>query len=156
MTAFFTGKALSWEVVDDVLEVVLHREPANELGTTTLAELETLADAVTHGTHGARALIWHSTVARGFCAGADLRELHAGLLERSEGQRAMLRRVTDRLPRSAKKLVDRGARRIAEPLVRRQVGAFIDRIHAVFDALDQAPIPTIAAVHGVCLGGGLE
>ena len=42
MTAFFTGKALSWEVVDDVLEVVLHREPANELGTTTLAELETL------------------------------------------------------------------------------------------------------------------
>ena len=33
---------------------------------------------------------------------------------------------------------------------------FIDRIHAVFDTLDMAPLTTIAAVHGVCFGGGLE
>src|SRR5690606_13894076 len=31
-----------------------------------------------------------------------------------------------------------------------------DRIHRVFDTIDTAPIPTIAAVHGVCFGGGLE
>ena len=36
MTAYFTGRALSWEIVDDVLEVAMHRDPANELGTTTL------------------------------------------------------------------------------------------------------------------------
>lgn len=67
-----------------------------------------------------------------------------------------MRRVTDRLPGAARSLVSRGARRVAVPLIRRRVGDFIDRIHAVFDALDMAPIPTIAAVHGVCLGGGLE
>ena len=156
MTAYFTGRALSWEIVDDVLEVAMHRDPANELGTTPLAELETLADAVTHGSTGARALIWHSTVDRGFCAGADLRELHSGLVERGERQRELVRKVTDRLPRSASKLVKRGVKRAAAPLVRRRVGDFIDRIHTVFDKLDTAPIPTIAAVHGVCLGGGLE
>ncbi len=36
------------------------------------------------------------------------------------------------------------------------VRAFLDRIHAVFDALDQAGIPTFAAVHRVVFGGGLE
>lgn len=108
------------------------------------------------GAGGARALIWHSTVKRGFCAGADLRELHSGLLERAERRADTVRRVTRRLPGPAASLVGRGARRVAEPLLRRRIGQFIDRIHAVFDALDQAPLTTVAAVHGVCLGGGFE
>lgn len=156
MTRYFTGRALSWEVVDEVLEVRLHRDPANEIGTTTLAELEQLVDTVMHRRTDARALIWHSTVDRGFCAGADLRELHAALMDRTERQRTTVKRVADLLPATASDLVKRGARRVATPLLRRRVGDFIDRIHAAFDALDQAPLPTIAAIHGVCLGGGLE
>jgi len=34
--------------------------------------------------------------------------------------------------------------------------AFLKRIHAVMNALDAAPFVTIAAVHGLCMGGGLE
>jgi enoyl-CoA hydratase/carnithine racemase len=33
---------------------------------------------------------------------------------------------------------------------------FLKRIHAVMNAIDAAPFVTIAAVHGVCFGGGFE
>ncbi len=33
---------------------------------------------------------------------------------------------------------------------------FLERIHVVLNALDAAPFVIIAAVHGVCFGGGLE
>src|SRR5216110_2525868 len=36
------------------------------------------------------------------------------------------------------------------------IRSFLGRIHAVMNALDAAPFVTIAAVHGACLGGGLE
>jgi enoyl-CoA hydratase/carnithine racemase len=36
------------------------------------------------------------------------------------------------------------------------VRAFLERIHAVMNAIDAAPFVTIAAVHGLCFGGGLE
>ena len=36
------------------------------------------------------------------------------------------------------------------------VRGFIDRIHAVMDALDTAPLTVVAAVHGFCFGGGFE
>src|SRR6202007_2198186 len=62
----------------------------------------------------------------GFSAGADLRELY------SEAQK------TDAA--SAAK----GVRR------------FLERIHAVLNRLDTSPLTTIAAVHGVCFGGGFE
>jgi enoyl-CoA hydratase/carnithine racemase len=32
----------------------------------------------------------------------------------------------------------------------------VERIHAVLNAIDAAPFVTIAAVHGICFGGGLE
>jgi enoyl-CoA hydratase/carnithine racemase len=156
MTTTFRGRALSWEPVDGVLEVRLHREPANEIGLQTLEELEHLVRAIGDGAHGCRALVWHSDRPAGFCAGADLRALHEGLIERSERAARAVDRVASVLPTGARDLLDRGARRVARPLVKRRVGAFIDRIHAAFDALDQAPLPTVAAVHGVCLGGGLE
>src|SRR5205085_10691208 len=36
------------------------------------------------------------------------------------------------------------------------IRSFLGRIHAVMNAIDAAPLVTIAAVHGACLGGGLE
>jgi enoyl-CoA hydratase/carnithine racemase len=156
MSTSFRGRALLYEPVDGVLEVRLHREPANEIGLQTLDELEHLARTIGEGAHGCRALLWTSDRERGFSAGADLRALHEGLVERAERASRAVDRVAARLPSGARDLLDRGAKRVARPLVKRRVGAFIERIHAVFDALDQAPIPTVAAVHGVCLGGGFE
>jgi 3-hydroxyacyl-CoA dehydrogenase / enoyl-CoA hydratase / 3-hydroxybutyryl-CoA epimerase len=37
-----------------------------------------------------------------------------------------------------------------------QVEAMISRGHAVLDRLDRLPLPTVAVIHGYCLGGGLE
>ncbi len=34
--------------------------------------------------------------------------------------------------------------------------AFLKRIHKVLNAIDEAPFVTFAAVHGLCMGGGLE
>jgi enoyl-CoA hydratase/carnithine racemase len=141
------GQALSWSRVGDALEVRLHRDPCNELGTTALAELERLVEVVGHGALGARALILHSDRAKGFCAGADLRELHAGMVERREGSR---------WGRWAGHLPARLRHRLARPVIRRGVARFLDRIHAVFDALDQAPLLTVAVTHGVVFGGGFE
>ncbi len=143
----FGGEALTWRLVPNevgsALVVELHREPCNEIGTTCLAELERLAEYVTAGAGGARALIFHSTVRRGFCAGADLRELHEGLVAREQptGARVGLRSLGGLRSKLA---------------TAHEVRGFIDRIHAVFDTLDSAPITTIAAVHGVCFGGGFE
>jgi enoyl-CoA hydratase/carnithine racemase len=136
----FTGETLSWRRHDTHLEVELHRAPLNEIGTTTLAELELLVRHLEAGAEGARALVvWSSRP--GFCAGADLRELHAGI-------------VAAKAARSVSPLQVR--ERLAAEGVRRGLRKFLDRIHAVFDALDQAPLPVIAAVNGLCFGGGFE
>jgi 3-hydroxyacyl-CoA dehydrogenase / enoyl-CoA hydratase / 3-hydroxybutyryl-CoA epimerase len=37
-----------------------------------------------------------------------------------------------------------------------QVEALLTRGHAVLDRLDRLPLPTVAVIHGFCLGGGLE
>lgn len=128
----FRGRAMRWELQDQALVVTLDREPCNEIGTTALAEYEKLATLVRAGAGGARALVFHSEVPRGFCAGADLRELHAGLMSRD-------------LSTTAGKLA-----------TAHEVRGFIDRIHAVFDTFDMAPITTIAATHGFVFGGGFE
>ena len=36
------------------------------------------------------------------------------------------------------------------------VREFLERIHAVLNRIDTSPLTTIAAVHGVCFGGGFE
>lgn len=141
------GAALSWSRVADALEVRLHRDPCNELGTTALGELEQLVEVVRDGALGARSLILCSDRPKGFCAGADLRELHAGIVDRQQGAR---------LGRLARRLPARVRQRLARPVIRAGVGRFLDRIHAVFDALDQAPLTTIAVTHGVVFGGGFE
>jgi 3-hydroxyacyl-CoA dehydrogenase / enoyl-CoA hydratase / 3-hydroxybutyryl-CoA epimerase len=37
-----------------------------------------------------------------------------------------------------------------------QVEALLVRGHGVLDRLDRLPLPTVAVIHGYCLGGGLE
>ncbi len=127
----FRGETLRWERTGDLLEVTLDRGPCNEIGTRTLAELEGLASYLSDGADGARAVVFASALDTGFCAGADLRELYAGMVARREAG----------TPKDE---------------VARELGSFIERIHAVFDTFDAVPIPTVAAVHGVVFGGGFE
>jgi enoyl-CoA hydratase len=122
----FQGQAISWQIVNGAIELVLHREPCNEIGSGTLEELETFAAAMPQLASEAHALIVHSTMKAGFCAGADLRELYQG----SQGM--------------SKKEAVNGVR------------DFLRRIHGVMNTLDAAPLTTIAAVHGVTFGGGFE
>src|SRR5580698_1225027 len=72
----FRGQALSWELKDGVIELALHRDPCNEIGSLTLEELEKFASALERTQSDAHALILYSTLKSGFCAGADLRELY--------------------------------------------------------------------------------
>jgi enoyl-CoA hydratase/carnithine racemase len=122
----FKGQALSWQVQGGVIELALHRDPCNELGSLSLAELERFAAALDDLEKDAHALIVHSELKSGFCAGADLRELY----ERSQTME--------------KSQAARGVR------------DFLERIHRVLNRIDAAPLTTIAAVHGVTFGGGFE
>lgn len=122
----FQGKTLSFSFEDAIFDLQLHRQPCNEIGSVTLRELEQFAEAL--GLYAARgkALVIHSTVPAGFSAGADLRELYSGLQSRSPDER------------------NEGVRN------------FLERIHRVFNRIDEAPLITVAAVHGVVFGGGFE
>jgi enoyl-CoA hydratase/carnithine racemase len=71
----FKGQTLSWQIVNGSIELALHRDPCNEIGSLTLDELEKFAAALPELANQAQALIVHSTLKAGFSAGADLREL---------------------------------------------------------------------------------
>src|SRR5581483_3386492 len=122
----FHGQALSWELTNRVVELALHRPPANEIGTLLLGELETFAAALPQLEQEAAALIIYSQLPAGFSAGADLRELYEGMQRVSTGERVA------------------------------GVRDFLQRIHAVLNAIDASPLVTIAAAHGVTFGGGFE
>jgi enoyl-CoA hydratase len=119
-------QSISWELNGGVVELALHRDPCNEIGSTTLEDLEKFAVALAGLEHEAHALIIYSRQAAGFCAGADLRELYQR--SRQMEKQAALRGVRD----------------------------FLERIHAVMNRIDASPLTTIAAVHGVTFGGGFE
>jgi len=122
----FKGQALSWEMKDGAVELSLHREPCNEIGLLALEELERFVLALESLQHETCALIIYSRLKSGFCAGADLRELYH---RSQELQRA-------------------------EALA--GVRNYLERIHRVMNTIDASPLTTIAAVHGVTFGGGLE
>ena len=122
----FQGQALSWDWKDGVIELALHRDPCNEIGSLTLGELERFSVALDELTTVSHALILHSKQPAGFCAGADLRELFEG------------------------------TQKIRREDAARGVRDFLERIHAVFNKIDASPLTTIAAVHGVVFGGGFE
>jgi len=119
---------MSWSIRDGVIELALHRAPCNELGSSSLEDLEKFATAlqVLEAEAEAHALIIHSELKIGFCAGADLRELYqrSQAMEKAEAARG--------------------------------VRDFLERIHRVLNLIDATPLTTIAAVHGVTFGGGFE
>lgn len=122
----FQGQSLSWEVRDGVIELALHRDPCNEIGSMTLEDLEKFATAIESSEDQAHAVIIYSVLKCGFCAGADLRELYRRSKE-TEGKAAV-----------------------------EGVREFLERIHRVMNIIDGSPLTTIAAVHGVTFGGGFE
>jgi enoyl-CoA hydratase/carnithine racemase len=122
----FFGETLRWHAKDGTIELVLDRAPCNEIGSAMLDELEGFVAALESLAKDSHALIISSARKEGFCAGADLRELY----HRSQD-----------LPRP---------QRVAG------VRDFLERIHHVMNSLDEAPLTTIAAVHGVTFGGGFE
>src|SRR5258706_4032338 len=121
----FKGQTVSWQIVNGAIELALHRDPCNEIGSLTLAELKKFAAALPGLTSEAHALIVHSTLKAGFSAGADLRELFQRGQEMEKG--AALRGVRE----------------------------FLERIHLVMNALDAGPPTTIAAGHGGTVCGGV-
>src|SRR5437879_3674726 len=122
----FKGKSLSWSVADGIVELALDRAPANEIGLAMLDDLERFAAALPELESKASALIVYSKQNAGFSAGADLRELFT-LVQQTDAASAA-----------------------------KGVREFLERIHTVFNRLDMSPLITIAAVHGVCFGGGFE
>jgi enoyl-CoA hydratase/carnithine racemase len=122
----FQGPVLSWELKDGVMELALHRAPCNEIGSTTLENLERFTSALEAVEGEAHAVILYSSLKSGFCAGADLRELY---------QRSQSMDPSDAI---------------------KGVRDFLNRIHRVMNLIDASPLTTIAAVHGVTFGGGFE
>ena len=120
------GKALSWQFSGGVVEIALNRPPSNEIGLAMLDDLERLVAALPALEAKASALIFYSEQKAGFSAGADLRELYEQ------------------------------ARKMETSAAAKGVREFLERIHAVLNRLDASPLTTIAAVHGVCFGGGFE
>jgi len=122
----FQGKGLRWEWRDGVVELTLDHEPLNEIGTLLLGELEQFAAAIDGLAPITSACIITSARPGGFSVGGDLKELYNNALNLPPKKRVA------------------GLRK------------FIERIHKVANAIDAAPFITLAAVHGLCMGGGLE
>ncbi|HTB95184.1 MAG TPA: enoyl-CoA hydratase/isomerase family protein [Candidatus Sulfotelmatobacter sp.] len=122
----FRGKGLRWEWRDGVVELTLDHEPLNEIGTLLLGELEQFVAAIDTLAPITSACIITSARRGGFSVGGDLKELYNNAVKLPPKQRVAGLRT------------------------------FIQRIHRVANAIDAAPFITVAAVHGLCMGGGLE
>ena len=122
----FRGKALRWEWKDGVVELTLDHAPLNEIGRLMLGELEQFVAAFDVLAPITSACIISSARAGGFSAGGDLKELYAGAVAAPTAERVGTLRK------------------------------FLEGIHRTFNAIDAAPFVTFAAVHGLCMGGGLE
>jgi enoyl-CoA hydratase/carnithine racemase len=115
---------IDWATEAGVTELRLGQPPLNEIGREMLAGLERFLDDVERTRP--RAVLIHSTLSRGFCAGADLRELYFALRDRDPAG------------------------------YREELAGFLRRIHSVMDRLDGLGVTTVGAITGVCFGGGFE
>jgi enoyl-CoA hydratase/carnithine racemase len=122
----YKGKTLQWRLTEGVVELALNHAPANEIGLAMLEELEHFVSSLPALESNASALLIYSELKAGFSAGADLR----GLYEQ--------------------------AQKMDMSSAVKGVREFLERIHAALNRLDTSPLTTIAAVHGVCFGGGFE
>ena len=122
----YQGEALSWDQKDGIIELALHRPPANEIAPATLAELQKFVTVLESMSSDVSVVIICSQLNSGFSAGGDLREMYAYARRADPAQRAAAIRVS------------------------------VELSHSLFNAIDTAPLVTIAAVHGVCFGGGFE
>jgi enoyl-CoA hydratase/carnithine racemase len=120
------GEIMSWEFKEGLVELRLHRNPCNEIGSKSLDELEDFSRYLQSLDSSAHAVLIYSDLKCGFSAGADLRELY----ERSQAM--------------AKAEAAKGVRE------------FLERIHHALNVIDASPLTTIAAVNGVVFGGGFE
>lgn len=122
----FRGKTLHWKWREGVIELTLDHAPANEIGTAMVTELEKFVAAFAALAPKTSVCIIASAKTSVFSAGGDLRELYRRAAAASERERPA------------------------------GIREFLERIHAVFNAIDAASFVTIAAVNGICFGGGLE
>jgi enoyl-CoA hydratase/carnithine racemase len=122
----FSGKTLSWNWREGVIELTLDHAPANEIGTAMLEELEKFIGAADALARETSVCIISSARKSVFSAGGDLRELYHRAASVPERERPA------------------------------GVREFLERIHVVLNVLDSAPFITIAGVHGICFGGGFE
>src|ERR1700693_4381356 len=83
----FTGKTLRWNWNDGVVELTLDREPANEIGTAMLADLEEFVATFDALARDTSVCIISSARKHGFSAGAYLRELYEGAARLDGGER---------------------------------------------------------------------
>jgi enoyl-CoA hydratase/carnithine racemase len=122
----FKGETLSWEICESVIELAMHHPPANEFGGAMIPEMEQFIGTLESASSEAKVLIIYSQLKSGFSAGGDLREMYTQLQRVSPGDRAV--RIRDS----------------------------IERNHHKLNVIDASPLITIAAVNGVCFGGGFE
>jgi len=115
---------IGWSTRGRVVELCLEHAPLNEIGSVVVEALERFVDEIERTRPSV--VVVHSGLPRGFCAGADLRELHAAIANKEPAEY---------LP---------------------ALSGFLDRIHGVMDRLDAYPGTTIGAIHGACFGGGFE
>ena len=150
-------QGMRWALSEGVVEVELRRLPCNEIGLEALDELESLLQWLKPRQKEIGALLFYSSVDKGFSAGADLRALH-GALKQAESAKARSDKSWDHpLVQSADLELRRAFAYLHRGLLTRfQLPRFLDRIHRVFDAIDMLPYPTVAALHGFCFGGGFE
>jgi len=122
----FNGKALSWHLSQRVIELTMHLPPANEMSSIMLAEFDRFITCFQRANNEADVMIVYSGLHSGFSAGGDLREMYAHLQNASPSD------------------------------LNASIRESLRRSHHRLNAIDESPLVTIAAVHGVCFGGGFE
>jgi len=115
---------IDWVTDAGVMELRLEQPPLNEIGSAMLEGLERFLDDVERSRP--RAVLVYSGLPRGFCAGADLRQLYSALRDHEPDA------------------------------YREELASFMRRIHSVMDRLDGLGVTTVGAIEGVCFGGGFE